>query len=823
MDELDGESLRVLQQILSDNESLLTPGLLSFQAKLKSGSSMGPGFTLPTPSSTPLRQRHVESDESDAEAESNVDSDASYDAAAAVALAKWRERNVRRAADRRRNKRRNKRRRLDSNDEEYRPERGRTAEAGQTTNSSCHRGGVVLPPLNVVTMNVEAGDHMNASPSSPVASSSNHESSASNGVPSSSSNVPSSGPYTMYAEPYLTPIKPVFLRAVARVAGQGLKLLEDHDYRATWVGDVLSGKMLAFGEGSDLAFVSNRCYLAEKNVACAQFARIIAMVALAGKIQSCKTDDRAGYLTSIWQRFVEPHNPRYTFNAWRRWHTIGVTWARWGQAGGVYLMLLVVHAKEVSAFEKASFQDISKVAYILRRLTEGLPISPLVRHIFRPLLDRLRQEFPLNTVQLLDANVLGIVKDNVDLQYWSSSDKFFGAFKMNSFTLPERIPLALDEPSLEPDPPSSIPTPPLTPASPYRLSSSPASPSKGVHWNDVLTVIARVQGPNHHKVPTCLNLALPQNAFTLRGASSSTTMTYTEKRRALASLALEPSDLPEFEEQLKKQLLRGYRVDPARYVLLDRHKLGLESDKFLHLMDIHNQPFAISLPPVPKQHRDNLMAFLEAAFPDVIQNQDSRNGTRPHRFHALHCTMYNRSARRGHDAPVDGVDDAWRMDKTGQKRSDIFQSMPRMAKEATSDERWDTLRELLQPISDFLTEQMRILIPDFTVLDAYIDFLPGCPQPSVYHFGGVVVNFNACSRGHRDHGDQNICLVLSAHEAGLVVRTYTGDSLVFQSCRITHFNLHYTGKRASIVFHSDRDGSAWAKDRNGWGNKTYFY
>ncbi|KAF9032118.1 hypothetical protein BDZ89DRAFT_596516 [Hymenopellis radicata] len=128
---------------------------------------------------------------------------------------------------------------------------------------------------------------------------------------------------------------------------------------------------------------------------------------------------------------------------------------------------------------------------------------------------------------------------------------------------------------------------------------------------------------------------------------------------------------------------------------------------------------------------------------------------------------------------------------------------------------------------------MRILIPDFTVLDAYIDFLPGCPQPSVYHFGGVVVNFNACSRGHRDHGDQNICLVLSAHEGtgaelvmeepGLVVRTYTGDSLVFQSCRITHFNLHYTGKRASIVFHSDRDGSAWAKDRNGWGNKTYFY
>ncbi|KAF9033980.1 hypothetical protein BDZ89DRAFT_899128, partial [Hymenopellis radicata] len=62
-------------------------------------------------------------------------------------------------------------------------------------------------------------------------------------------------------------------------------------------------------------------------------------------------------------------------------------------------------------------------------------------------------------------------------------------------------------------------------------------------------------------------------------------------------------------------------------------------------------------------------------------------------------------------------------------------------------------------------------LPDFTILDAYIDCLPGGSQPAVYPLGGVVLNFNVCTRGHRDHGDQNICLVLTAHEG-------TGGELV---------------------------------------------
>lgn len=59
-------------------------------------------------------------------------------------------------------------------------------------------------------------------------------------------------------------------------------------------------------------------------------------------------------------------------------------------------------------------------------------------------------------------------------------------------------------------------------------------------------------------------------------------------------------------------------------------------------------------------------------------------------------------------------------------------------------------------------------------------------------------------------------------EPGLVVPLRSGDFFVFPSCSITHFNLLYTGIRASLVCHSDREGVRWAQDYNGWHSHPYF-
>ena len=41
----------------------------------------------------------------------------------------------------------------------------------------------------------------------------------------------------------------------------------------------------------------------------------------------------------------------------------------------------------------------------------------------------------------------------------------------------------------------------------------------------------------------------------------------------------------------------------------------------------------------------------------------------------------------------------------------------------------------------------------------------------------------------------------------------TGEVVIFKSAEINHFNLHYNGKRASLVFHTDRAARSWAKDK----------
>ncbi|KAG2747734.1 hypothetical protein P692DRAFT_20737377, partial [Suillus brevipes Sb2] len=100
----------------------------------------------------------------------------------------------------------------------------------------------------------------------------------------------------------------------------------------------------------------------------------------------------------------------------------------------------------------------------------------------------------------------------------------------------------------------------------------------------------------------------------------------------------------------------------------------------------------------------------------------------------------------------------------------------------------------------------------------------------VLPFLSLVFNINVATKGHRDSGDLDLCLVLpignfeggflAMKEPGLVVELLQGDFIVFQSARVTHFNTHYQGKRASMVLHTDKEIQHWARYHNGWGDNT---
>ncbi len=113
-------------------------------------------------------------------------------------------------------------------------------------------------------------------------------------------------------------------------------------------------------------------------------------------------------------------------------------------------------------------------------------------------------------------------------------------------------------------------------------------------------------------------------------------------------------------------------------------------------------------------------------------------------------------------------------------------------------------------------------------LGRFCKILPANDISPVHPFAGYVVNINVATRIHRDFQDQELCVVLVASnedctggqlvldEPGLVLDMKSGDIVIFPSHNISHFNMHFKGKRASIVFHSDKQGKEWVGDRNGW-------
>lgn len=116
----------------------------------------------------------------------------------------------------------------------------------------------------------------------------------------------------------------------------------------------------------------------------------------------------------------------------------------------------------------------------------------------------------------------------------------------------------------------------------------------------------------------------------------------------------------------------------------------------------------------------------------------------------------------------------------------------------------------------------------------YLEVLPFQQVSAVYPFTGCVLNLNVTTKVHRDPNDKEICLVIAITddrnceggelclmEPGLVLAIRNGDVVIFPSCKISHFNLHFKGRRASLVFQSDTRFDDWLKDANGWDGKIY--
>ncbi|KAK0442065.1 hypothetical protein EV421DRAFT_1711006 [Armillaria borealis] len=222
-------------------------------------------------------------------------------------------------------------------------------------------------------------------------------------------------------------------------------------------------------------------------------------------------------------------------------------------------------------------------------------------------------------------------------------------------------------------------------------------------------------------------------------------------------------------------------------------------------------------------HINNIIAQVQAIMPGVLEYDHSR---RPgYKYTAFHGQIYNRFSQVGKDAPT-GVHphmlyiEGWKNNPT--------QRLPHYSRQVNKDpDRFELLHNTFKPLIGAIREKLKQVLPkEYKLLEGFTDHLMMNEDSAAHLFGGFVLNFRACMSMHRDTGDYLICIIIPFGEfeggklclfkPGLVLRLLSWDAFIFRSVDITHFNLHYSGVRASLVLHTDREAADFAKDYNGW-------
>ncbi|KAJ7817089.1 hypothetical protein B0H14DRAFT_2374187 [Mycena olivaceomarginata] len=227
-----------------------------------------------------------------------------------------------------------------------------------------------------------------------------------------------------------------------------------------------------------------------------------------------------------------------------------------------------------------------------------------------------------------------------------------------------------------------------------------------------------------------------------------------------------------------------------------------------------------TLPHLPKI----ATTVFSAIYPGEIYPVDTTTPHEKFSYCAVHKGIWNRYSEQGTDAP-EGVH-PFQLIREDVSRANVTQRAPLPSREMKDEPEESALTaEFIQLLVSIVEIHMRKRMPEeYTHVRVWATRLPLNQRSDAFPFGGYVINFAACTEGHRDEFDDEYCVVLvdgeweggelGFFEPGFLFRLRRWNAIIFRSCEVTHFNMHMNGVRISIVLHSDKEGKKWVADKN---------
>ncbi|KIM35959.1 hypothetical protein M413DRAFT_32093 [Hebeloma cylindrosporum] len=577
-----------------------------------------------------------------------------------------------------------------------------------------------------------------------------------------------------------------------------------------------------------LASLAGRCVLADQAAQAADLVYMLSCVALRAKVISISLETSTPK-TTILKRI------KCGVKHWKtleRYVSDGAKYTLFAGAGSLFFLVVIAAAGLRGKIRKLTHDIVIRLQHLIRCPDPNIPLGKAVVNDIIPAIAVLRKKNRITFTSLFNNNLLvshGVLPD-LEASDLTLSDQFFDSLTFNAI-IKKRAYLtwkscfsAVLETSIPHDVSSMQ-------ASLYSTSFFGVNRGGTQNISQVDLDMQVLDTPNFsgdgsslHIINTAFDhehqfnkkLGFPPRNKRKRHR-------YTQKERGHVENATNCTSLEDFQEKIIHQLSSGAKSNHRQYIKLSHE--NLEGQR-IHVNDKNGDIMFIVIPDMPDNIRNPLLNDLELAHPEVIQDIDSKEGGDKTKFQHIHYQYWNRYHVNGNGAPSD-VDPA-ALKRAGAKRFNTAQITPRTSTELQQNcHSYEQLQISLERLFQWLRATLEQLLPqEYEILSQYCDILPGDGIAPAYPFGGWVINLNVSTLIHRDYQDLRLCLIVVASDCeggelclekpGVALKLENGDAVIFASSKLSHFNSHFKGKRASLVFHSDVSAKAWVENRNGW-------